>query len=108
MYIDASVYENIDYYGVTSLYPCNKTGKIPVGHPKIITENVGDLDKYEGLVKCKVLHPKRLYHWILPTKLNEKNYCFTFARYVLRIRVDLNIAIAITKDILLEHGRLTR
>ena len=41
-------------------------------HPKIITENFGDLDKYEGLVKCKVLPPKRLYHLILPTKMNGK------------------------------------
>ena len=78
MYNDASVYETIDYYDVTPIYPwVKKTGIMPVGHPKIITEKIRDLDKYKGLVKCKVLPPKRLYHLILPTKMNGKlfNMC---------------------------------
>lgn len=70
---EASVHEDIDYYDVTSLYPwVNKTGKIPVGHPHIITENFDPLDKYEGLIKCKVLPPKGLFHPVLPCKTNGK------------------------------------
>ncbi len=69
LYKEASVDEDIDYYDVTSLYPwVNKTGKIPLGHPEIITESFRDLDQYEGLVKCKVLPPKSLFHPVLPSK----------------------------------------
>ena len=50
----------------------NKTGKIPVGHPEIITENFKDLDMYEGPIKCKVLPPKGLFHPVLPCKMNGK------------------------------------
>ena len=73
LYKEASDNEEIDYYDVTSLYPwVNKTGKIPVGHPEITTENFNDLDLYEGIVKCKVLPPKRLFHPVLPCKMNGK------------------------------------
>ena len=45
LYKEASADEHIDYFDVTSLYPwVNKTGKIPVGHPEIITENITVLD----------------------------------------------------------------
>ncbi|XP_045201509.2 uncharacterized protein LOC123555044 [Mercenaria mercenaria] len=73
LYKEASADETIDYYDVTSLYPwVNKTGKIPLGHPKIVTENFKELDKYEGLIKCKVLPPKGLFHPVLPSKCNGK------------------------------------
>jgi hypothetical protein len=73
LYKDASEEEDIDYYDVTSLYPwVNKTGKIPLGHPNIITENFDGLDNYEGLVKCKVLPPKGLFQPVLPSKMNGK------------------------------------
>jgi hypothetical protein len=63
LYKEASLDEDIDYYDVTSLYPyVNKTGKIPAGHPTIITENFKSLEKYEGLVKCKILPPRKLFH----------------------------------------------
>ena len=65
--------ETIDYYDVTSLYPwVNKTGKIPLGHPSIITENFKELNEYEGLIKCKVIPPKGLFHPVLPSKCNGK------------------------------------
>ena len=36
---------------VTSFYPfVNKAEKIPLGHPKIITENFGGINSYEGLI----------------------------------------------------------
>ena len=73
LYKEAADDLEIDYFDVTWLYPwSNKTGKVPVGHPKIITENFEDLDFYEGLIKCKVLPPKGLFHPVLPCKMNGK------------------------------------
>ncbi|WAR09597.1 hypothetical protein MAR_034673 [Mya arenaria] len=64
-------YEN-QYYDVTSLYPfINKTANIPMGHPKIITENLKEIGQYEGLVKCKVLPPKGPNMPVLPMKCTE-------------------------------------
>lgn len=72
LYKEASMDETIDYY-VTSLYPwVNKTGKIPLGHPSIITEQFGTLEDYEGLIKCKVIAPRGLFHPVLPYKCNGK------------------------------------
>jgi len=73
LFREASGCEDIDYFDVTSLYPwVNKTGKIPQGHPEIITENFQGLDNYEGLVKCKILPPKGLFHPVLPNRVNGK------------------------------------
>ena len=61
--------EKIKYVDFTSLYPyVNKYGRYPVGHPTIITENFSDVSEYEGLIKCKVLPPRGLYHPVLPYK----------------------------------------
>ena len=61
--------EKIKYVDFTSLYPyVNKYGRYPVGHPTIITENFRDVSEYEGLIKCKVLPPRGLYHPVLPYK----------------------------------------
>jgi hypothetical protein len=58
---------------VTSLYPyINKTGKIPIGHPQIVTEGFTDIQQYEGLIKCKILPPRGLYIPVLPVKMNNK------------------------------------
>jgi len=63
MYKEALEGENIKYYDVTSLYPfINKTGKIPIGHPNIITENFEDISRYEGLIKCKITPPRGLFY----------------------------------------------
>lgn len=44
LYEEASDTKTINYYDVTSLYPwVNKIGKIPLGHPKVITENFQDV-----------------------------------------------------------------
>lgn len=73
LYEEASENKQIKYYGVTSLYPfVNKTGKIPLGHPEIITDNFQDISEYEGLVKCKVFPPKGLHIPVLPMKCNGK------------------------------------
>jgi len=67
--------EEIRYLDVVSLYPyiC-KYGNFPVGHPKV---NVGadcppDCLDREGVIKCKVLPPRELYHAVLPYKSNSK------------------------------------
>ncbi|XP_076095338.1 uncharacterized protein LOC143066225 [Mytilus galloprovincialis] len=60
--------ESIHYYNVTK----NKTGKIPLGHPLMITENLKSIDKYEGLVKCKIIPPRNLYLPVLPARLRGK------------------------------------
>lgn len=73
LYEKASENKEIKYNDVTSLYPwVNKTGKIPLGHPKVITENFDDVSCYEGLVKCKVLPPRGLHIPVLPVMCNGK------------------------------------
>ncbi|WAQ94992.1 hypothetical protein MAR_007463 [Mya arenaria] len=53
------------------LYPfVNKTGKPPIGHHQVNTENFKDISQYEGLIKCKVLAPRRLHIPVLPMKCN--------------------------------------
>ncbi|XP_052762307.1 uncharacterized protein LOC128204947 [Mya arenaria] len=73
LYEEASSEQEINYYDVTSLYPyVNKTGKIPLGHPEIVTENFEDITEYEGLIKCKIVPPHGLYIPVLPVKSNKK------------------------------------
>lgn len=65
---DTKSYQEIRYVDVCSLYPwvC-KYAKFPKGHPEIITENFDhDIRVYEGLIKCRVIPPRRLYHPVLP------------------------------------------
>jgi hypothetical protein len=73
LFKEASEGEDISYYDFTSLYPyINKNGKVPLGHPEIITENFQDLSCYEGLIKCKVVPPRKLYLPVLPCRVNDK------------------------------------
>ncbi len=49
----------------TSLYPyVQKYGIFPIGHPQVITENFENIDSYLyfGLVFCRVIPPRKLYH----------------------------------------------
>ena len=66
--------QQIHYIDVTSLYPwVNKTCVYPKGHPRVIF-NPGhtDITKYFGLVQCKVLPPRHLYHPVLPYRHESK------------------------------------
>jgi hypothetical protein len=60
---------------VISLYPyiC-KYGKFPVGHPKmyVSADCPADCLDREGIIKCKVLPPRKLYHLVLPYKSNSR------------------------------------
>ena len=66
--------ETIEYADVVTLYPfvyCQK--QYPAKHPEIIVEpghtNVKD---WFGMIKCKVLTPRKLYHPILPVHAEGK------------------------------------
>jgi len=60
-----------------SLYPyiC-KYFKFPIGHPIIhVGDACADIEsclKMEGLIKCKIVPPKDLYHPILPYTCDKK------------------------------------
>ncbi|CAG2243462.1 unnamed protein product [Mytilus edulis] len=60
------------YVDFCSLYPSvNKYCKYPIGHPITYTDvSVDDYIKnnYFGIMKCKILPPKGLYHPVLPYK----------------------------------------
>ncbi|XP_046752100.1 uncharacterized protein LOC124414953 [Diprion similis] len=65
--------------GNTSRYYEN--GWFPVGHPtvyveeecKLLTGASGcDITRVEGLIKCRVLPPRNLYHPILPVRMHDK------------------------------------
>jgi hypothetical protein len=65
--------ERIKYVDFTSLYPwCNKSTRMVVGHPEIITENFEDISAYFGLIKCTVLPPRGLFHPVLPYRTPGK------------------------------------
>jgi len=73
----ASENETIQYVNVMSLYPYIwKYFKFPVGHSVI---HVGDACKdkeackrMDGLIKCLIFPPERLYHPVLPYRYNNK------------------------------------
>lgn len=65
--------QRISYVDFTSLYPSTqKLCKYPVGPPQIITDNFKPLSEYFGIVKCKVLPPRSLYHPVLPYRSDNK------------------------------------
>ncbi len=73
LYYKAKSDETLKYLDFTSFYPfVNRYGNHPVGHPIIITENFLDISKYEGLVKCKVLPPRKMYHPVAPHKASSR------------------------------------
>ena len=55
------------------LYIC-KYRKFPVGHPKvyICADCPSDCLDREGIMKCKVISPRKLYHPVIPHKCNSK------------------------------------
>ena len=72
LYAEAREGEAIKYVDFTSLYPyVNKYCRYPIKHPTIY---VGDEipDVVEGLLKCKVLPPRDLYHPVLPYRTRNK------------------------------------
>lgn len=74
LYHKAKENEIILHYDFTSLYPSvQKYCRFPIGHPKIITENIDcDISNYFGLIKCRILPPKKLHFHVLPVKSHNK------------------------------------
>ncbi|XP_071850632.1 uncharacterized protein [Apostichopus japonicus] len=70
---DAKEGEQIKYIDVCSLYPfVNKFGIFPIGHPTIVTENFDGWETYHGLMYCRVVPPRKLYHPVLPYRTGNK------------------------------------
>jgi len=69
--------ETIQYVDVMSLYPsiC-KYFKFPVGHPVIhVGDACRDIEaclRLEGLIKCSIVPPDKLYHPVLPYRYLNK------------------------------------
>ena len=72
MYHKAEPGEKIRYHDFTSLYPTVQA-RCPyhVRNPKIILRNFKSVEEYFGIVKCTVLHPRGLYHPVLPYRCNR-------------------------------------
>ena len=67
--------EKIHYVDFTSLYLLVlRDERYPVDHPEIITSDFKCLDQYFGLAYIKILPPARLYHPVLPFRVNNKLY----------------------------------
>jgi hypothetical protein len=67
--------ETIEYVDFTSLYPyCCKYKTYPIKHPIVLKcdDIAKDPLEYEGLIKCKVLPPRSLYHPVLPYRSGGK------------------------------------
>jgi len=67
--------EEIHYVDVISLYTYIwKYGKFPVGHPKVYVgaDCPPDCLDMEGIIKCKVLPSRKLYHPVLSYKSISK------------------------------------
>ncbi|XP_061196432.1 uncharacterized protein LOC133204707 [Saccostrea echinata] len=61
------------YVDVCSLYPyVLKHRPFPLGHPQIITDQFQDVRTYFGLIHCRVLPPRGLYHPVLPYRTGGK------------------------------------
>ena len=70
--------DQILYYDVCSLYPwVMKYCAYRIGHPEVILSNFKDVNEYFGLIKCKVLPPRQLYHPVLPVSVDKKTYVST-------------------------------
>lgn len=72
--VDESAWEEICYYGHTSLCPYeNKTREYPVRHPEFIYgPDATNINGYFGLIKCTVPPPEGLFHPVLPYRTHEK------------------------------------
>ena len=68
------------YVDFCSLYPTVQFyKKYPIGHPKKIISPEKYDKKWYGLIKCKILPPRELYHPVLPHKIKcDKAYKLMF------------------------------
>jgi hypothetical protein len=72
LYYKCKANERINYFDFCSLYPyIMKNGVYPKGQGKYITENFDYSKKYLGIIKARLLPPKRLLQPVLPVKLDK-------------------------------------
>jgi len=76
--------EPVQYCDIMRIYPYIwKYFKFPIGHPIIhVGDTCADIEaclKMEGLMKCKIVPPKDLYHPVLPYRC-DKNLLFCLCR----------------------------
>ena len=66
--------QKIHYIDYTSLYPwVNKTCVYPKGHPRFISQpDHTNISIYFGVIQCRVLPPRELYHPVLPYRHEGK------------------------------------
>lgn len=66
--------EEIHYKDFMSLYPDRcKYFKIPIGHPTVHTgPEFPDIATTNGIIKCRVLPPRNLFHPVLPLRYHGK------------------------------------
>ena len=70
---ECKIDEKICYYDINSLYPfVQKSCLYPIGHPIIQTENFENVEKYFGLIYCRILPPRNLFFPVLPSRINGK------------------------------------
>ena len=73
LYYKVKENERVKYVDFTSLYSwVNKYCRYPVGHPTVITKDLGDIKNYFGIAKVKILPPRGLYHPVLLYRSNGK------------------------------------
>ncbi|XP_062602351.1 uncharacterized protein LOC134264065 [Saccostrea cucullata] len=63
------------YVDVCSLYPFvlkHRPFPLAIGHPEIITDDFQDVRSYFGLIHCRVLPPRGLFHPVLPYRTGGK------------------------------------
>ena len=73
-YYEAKGSEKIGYKVFKSLFPTiNKYGTYPIGHPIIIVNPADqEISHYFGIAKVDILPPEKLFHPVLPVRLNDK------------------------------------
>ena len=68
--------EKIKYYDINGLYPyINKKSSYPCGHPEIYVGTEIDHNRWQdyfGLIFCRILPPRRLFHPVLPLRINNR------------------------------------
>lgn len=78
MYYRCDGDEKIYYMDVTSMYPAVMSGSqyyYPVGCPKVVRPRIDGyhipLGELFGVMKCRVIPPRHLYHPVLPTRSKD-------------------------------------
>ena len=74
LYHQCKADEKIEYADIVSEYPTVlKFKEFPAKHPEILVEpGTTDITQWFGLIKCKVLPPRKLYHPVLPVHAEGK------------------------------------